>query len=164
MHHDRGVETRIPEWSTNGNLPPGIQFAAWAQIEEGSPFIPRRVLPAQLPGCATGRAFVDFFQVNKLTGERRALWRFGCEGVGSDDQEREAVPDHEGASPAFRGRPRRTRPAGTPIEYARLCPAQRDAAESQLQELQEQIDAYERLHMGNCKELVLEAVEDCQRP
>lgn len=42
----------------------------------------------------------------------------------------------------------------------RLWQAQRDAAESQLQELQEQIDAYERLHMGKSKELVLEAVED----
>lgn len=42
----------------------------------------------------------------------------------------------------------------------RLWQAQRDAAESQLQELQGQIDAYERLHMGKSKELVLEAVED----
>jgi ribosome-binding protein aMBF1 (putative translation factor) len=42
----------------------------------------------------------------------------------------------------------------------RLWQAQRDAAESQLQELQEQIDAYEGLQMGKSKELVLEAVED----
>lgn len=42
----------------------------------------------------------------------------------------------------------------------RLWQAQRDAAQSQLRELQEQIDAYERLHMGKSKELVLEAVED----
>ncbi|MBM3783187.1 MAG: helix-turn-helix domain-containing protein [Acidobacteria bacterium] len=42
----------------------------------------------------------------------------------------------------------------------RLWQAQRDAAESQLQELQEQVAAYERLHMGKSKELVLEAVED----
>ena len=42
----------------------------------------------------------------------------------------------------------------------RLWQAQRDAAESQLQELQEQLDAYERLHIGKSKELVLEAVED----
>src|SRR5260370_10252616 len=42
----------------------------------------------------------------------------------------------------------------------RLWQAQRDAAESQLRELQEQIDAYERLHMGKSKELVLEDVED----
>ena len=42
----------------------------------------------------------------------------------------------------------------------RLWQAQRDAASSQLQELQEQIDAYERLHVGKSKELVLEAVED----
>jgi ribosome-binding protein aMBF1 (putative translation factor) len=53
--------------------------------------------------------------------------------------------------------PRQERPANiTP----RLWQAQRDAAESQLQELQEQIDAYERLHVGKSKELVLEAVED----
>lgn len=42
----------------------------------------------------------------------------------------------------------------------RLWQAQRDAAESQLQELQEQIDAFERLQLGKSKELVLEAVED----
>jgi ribosome-binding protein aMBF1 (putative translation factor) len=42
----------------------------------------------------------------------------------------------------------------------RLWQAQRDAAECQLRELKEQIDAYERLHMGKSKELVLEAVED----
>ncbi len=43
---------------------------------------------------------------------------------------------------------------------ARLWQAQRDAAESQLQELQERIEAYELLHMGKSKALVLEAVED----
>ncbi|MBZ2185436.1 MAG: helix-turn-helix domain-containing protein [Bryobacter sp.] len=42
----------------------------------------------------------------------------------------------------------------------RLCQAQLDAAGSQLQELQEQIAAYDRLHRGKSKELVLEAVED----
>lgn len=42
----------------------------------------------------------------------------------------------------------------------RLWQAQRDAAESQLNELQELIDAYERLHMGKSRELLLEAVED----
>ncbi len=42
----------------------------------------------------------------------------------------------------------------------RLWQAQRDTAESQLQELQEQIDAYESLHMGKSKELLLAAVED----
>jgi len=34
----------------------------------------------------------------------------------------------------------------------RLWQAQRDSAESQLKELQEQIDAYERLHVGRSKE------------
>jgi hypothetical protein len=29
--------------------------------------------PAQLPEGATGRAFVDFFQVNKLTGEPKGI-------------------------------------------------------------------------------------------
>ena len=42
----------------------------------------------------------------------------------------------------------------------RLWQAQRDAAQCQLQELRQQIDAYERLHIGKSKELVLEAVED----
>src|SRR5579863_2838120 len=42
----------------------------------------------------------------------------------------------------------------------RLWQAQRDAAESQLQDLRQQIEAYERLHIGRSKELVLEGVED----
>ena len=42
----------------------------------------------------------------------------------------------------------------------RLWQAQRDAAQSQLQDLQEQIHAYEGLHMGMSKELFLDAVED----
>jgi ribosome-binding protein aMBF1 (putative translation factor) len=42
----------------------------------------------------------------------------------------------------------------------RLWQAQRDAAESQLNEMQELINAYECLHMGNRRELLLEAVED----
>lgn len=45
----------------------------------------------------------------------------------------------------------------------RLWQAQRDAAEGQLRDLQEQIDAYEQLHMGKNKELVLETVEDLPR-
>ena len=40
----------------------------------------------------------------------------------------------------------------------RLWEAQREAARSQMQELREQIEAYERL--TRCKEVVLEAVED----
>ena len=52
---------------------------------------------------------------------------------------------------------RQQRPANiTP----RLWQAQRDAAESQLQELKALVEAYERLHLGKSKELVLEAVED----
>ena len=48
-----------------------------------------------------------------------------------------------------------------PVNIApRLWQAQRDAAESQLHDLQEQIDGYERLHVGKSKELVLETVED----
>ena len=42
----------------------------------------------------------------------------------------------------------------------RLWQAQREAAQSQLCNLQEQIEAYERLHVGKSKELVLQAVED----
>ena len=48
-----------------------------------------------------------------------------------------------------------------PLNIApRLWQAQRAAADSQLQELQEQIDAYQLLQMGKSKELVLEALED----
>lgn len=42
----------------------------------------------------------------------------------------------------------------------RLWQAQRAAAESQLQELREHVDAYQRLLMGKSKELLLDAVED----
>jgi ribosome-binding protein aMBF1 (putative translation factor) len=45
----------------------------------------------------------------------------------------------------------------------RLWRAQRDAAESQLHELQQQINAYEQLHVNRNKELVLAAVEDLPR-
>ena len=42
----------------------------------------------------------------------------------------------------------------------RLWEAQRQAAQSQLQELEEQIAAYEQLHIGKSKEVMLEAVDD----
>ena len=42
----------------------------------------------------------------------------------------------------------------------RLWEAQRQAAQSQMEELQEQVAAYERLQVGGSKEVVLEAVED----
>ena len=43
---------------------------------------------------------------------------------------------------------------------ARLWEAQREAARSQMEELREQVEAYERLNAGRSKEVVLEAVED----
>jgi ribosome-binding protein aMBF1 (putative translation factor) len=42
----------------------------------------------------------------------------------------------------------------------RLWEAQRQAAQSQMEELQEQVEAYERLQLGKSKDVVLEAVED----
>lgn len=42
----------------------------------------------------------------------------------------------------------------------RLWQAQRNAAESQLQDLREQVASYERLHLGQSKQLVLENMED----
>jgi ribosome-binding protein aMBF1 (putative translation factor) len=42
----------------------------------------------------------------------------------------------------------------------RLWQAQREAAQSQMEELREQVEAYERLHMGGSKEVVLDGVED----
>ncbi len=45
----------------------------------------------------------------------------------------------------------------------RLWEAQRQAAQSQLEELQEQVEAYERLQLGKSKAVVLEAVEDLPR-
>jgi DNA-binding transcriptional regulator YiaG len=45
----------------------------------------------------------------------------------------------------------------------RLWQAQRVAAESQLQELREQVGAYENLHGGKSRKLILTAVEDLPR-
>jgi ribosome-binding protein aMBF1 (putative translation factor) len=42
----------------------------------------------------------------------------------------------------------------------RLWEAQRQAAQNQMEGLQEQVEAYERLQLGKGKEVVLEAVED----
>jgi ribosome-binding protein aMBF1 (putative translation factor) len=42
----------------------------------------------------------------------------------------------------------------------RLWEAQRQAAQSQMKELREQVEAYEQLNLGQSKEVVLEAVED----
>lgn len=42
----------------------------------------------------------------------------------------------------------------------RLWGAQRDAAAAQLDELREQVEAYERLHFGKSRSVVLETVED----
>jgi hypothetical protein len=136
----------IPEWLANGDLPPGVHFANWRELEERLAFNLRRrrllkgfrgacgelekvgcglvyldgsfvtakqhpgdydacwdirnvdderldpvfwdfsqgraaqkrrfmgeFFPAQLPEGATGRAFVQFFQVNKLTGEPKGI-------------------------------------------------------------------------------------------
>ena len=43
---------------------------------------------------------------------------------------------------------------------SRLWKAQREAARSQMEELREQVEAYERLNTGRSKEVVLEAVAD----
>jgi ribosome-binding protein aMBF1 (putative translation factor) len=43
---------------------------------------------------------------------------------------------------------------------SRLWEAQREAARSQMEELREQVEAYERLSTGRSKEVVLEAVAD----
>jgi hypothetical protein len=136
----------IPVWLDNGDLPPGVHFATWVEIEDRLTFNPRRkrlfdgfrracavlreagcrlvyldgsfvtrkehpgdfdavwdiqnvdddrldpvfrdlshgraaqkrgflgeFFPAQLPEGATGRAFLEFFQVNKLTGETKGI-------------------------------------------------------------------------------------------
>ena len=136
----------IPEWSTIGDLPPGVHLATWTQAEARLAFNARRrrllagfreacellrkagcrlvyldgsfvttkenpgdfdacwdiqhvdgegldpvfwdfsqcraaqkrrflgeFFPAQLPEGATGRAFVEFFQVNKLTGKPKGI-------------------------------------------------------------------------------------------
>jgi len=136
----------IPEWSTNGDLPPGVHFTTWRELADRLSFNPRRgrmlagfrqacrelqkagcrlvyldgsfvtrkeqsgdfdacwdihnvddarldpvfsdfsggraaqkqrflgeLFPAQLPEGATGRAFVDFFQVSKMSGEPKGI-------------------------------------------------------------------------------------------
>lgn len=140
----------IPEWLGNGDLPPGVHFARWTEVEERLAFNPRRrrlmagfreacdlllragcrlvyldgsfvttkphpgdfdacwdiqgvdeealdpvfwdfsdgraaqkrrfsgeFFPAQLPEGATGRAFLEFFQVNRLTGEPKGIVAIG---------------------------------------------------------------------------------------
>ena len=53
----------IPAWFTNGDLPPGVHFATWAEIEDCLAFNPRR-----------WRRFLgEFFQVNKLTGAPKGI-------------------------------------------------------------------------------------------
>jgi ribosome-binding protein aMBF1 (putative translation factor) len=42
----------------------------------------------------------------------------------------------------------------------RLWKAQSQAAQSQMEELQEQVEAYEQLQVGKSKEVILDAVED----
>lgn len=42
----------------------------------------------------------------------------------------------------------------------RLWQAQRDAAQSQLEELRDQVETYEKLHFGKSREMVLDSVED----
>ncbi len=42
----------------------------------------------------------------------------------------------------------------------RLWQAQREAAQSQMEELREQVEAYERLHVGASKAVLLDGVED----
>jgi hypothetical protein len=136
----------IPEWLPNGDLPPGVYFVTWREIENRLNFNPRRrrlldgfrraceelrkagcrlvyldgsfvtrkehpgdfdacwdvqnvhddkldpvfwdlsqaraaqkkrflgeFFPAQLPEGATGKAFMDFFRVNKRTGEPKGI-------------------------------------------------------------------------------------------
>ena len=160
----------IPEWLSNGDLPPGVHFTAWPEIQERLAFNPRRrrmsegfrracedlrtagcrlvyldgsfvtakehpgdfdacwdirnvddalldpvfldfshgraaqkrrflgeFFPAQLPEGATGRAFVDFFQVNKPRWGRLQ----SALSVENDDQERKAIPHHTGSVTAL---------------------------------------------------------------
>ena len=118
----------IPEWLANGDLPPGVHFATWQEIEDRLSFNAQRqrllegfrracehlrkagdfdacwnvenvddgkldpvfwdlsrgrraqkrrllgeLFPAQLPEGATGKAFMDFFQMNARTGERKGI-------------------------------------------------------------------------------------------
>jgi hypothetical protein len=143
----------IPEWLSNGDLPPGVHFAKLGEIEDRLNFNPQRerllagfrqacgelrkagcrlvyldgsfvtrkehprdfdacwdvqnvdddkldpvfwdfsqgraaqkqrflgeLFPAQLPEGATGRAFVDFFQVNQSSGERKGILAIRLEG------------------------------------------------------------------------------------
>ncbi len=43
----------IPRWSTNGDLPPGVHFATWQELEDRLTFNPRRqrMLAGFLPAC-----------------------------------------------------------------------------------------------------------------
>jgi hypothetical protein len=36
------IDTMLPRWSTNGDLPPGVHFATWQELEDRLTFNPRR--------------------------------------------------------------------------------------------------------------------------
>ena len=74
----------IPEWSTNGDLPPGVHFATWAGIEERLAFNPRRRrLPAgfrqacellRKAGCRLVYLDGSFVTTKEHPGDFAASW------------------------------------------------------------------------------------------
>jgi hypothetical protein len=56
--------TLIPDFDANGNLPPGIHRAEWKEFSK-----------------RFGKAFLDFFQTDKNTGEPKGIVLLDLGGV-----------------------------------------------------------------------------------
>jgi hypothetical protein len=71
----------IYDWQTNGDLPSPLFARRGPELFATSTTSQRRsqgeLFPAQPPEGATGRAFVEFFQTNRLTGEPKAVLAVG---------------------------------------------------------------------------------------
>jgi ribosome-binding protein aMBF1 (putative translation factor) len=148
----------IPEWSANGGLPPGVHFATWRELEDRLDFNPRghRMLAGFRQGVC------EFLPGEQ--DERRTERDFGNPA----GKEQAKVIKNEKQYRITKAQVRRFQDAVAELAgqdrpsniSARLWKAQREAALSQMEELREQVAAYERLNAGQSKEVLLEGVED----
>ena len=92
VQHNRGIDTMIPEWSPNGDLPPGVHVATWEEIEERLAFnIRRRRLLAgfreacgllRRAGCKLVYLDSSFVSTKEHPGDFDACW--GIQNVDDD--------------------------------------------------------------------------------
>lgn len=66
----------IPGFDSNGNLPPGVHTATWGQFcgHFGHSEHRKNLLAGLVAALnASGKAFLDFFQTDKRTGEPKGI-------------------------------------------------------------------------------------------